>query len=499
MKKILILFLTFLLLLTGCRNLSGSKLNKLLQKNELSITNPSVNAEIIGNWKFNKKIVFKEKNSDIEIKNLFISKEVFELNEVLLLNPKITARYIDSKKYFSAKGIEIPKDLVKISENMIVYKITNNLSISQEFIKIDENKMLTIYLGEIFLFEKENDLSKEIIEKKKKEVELKLTGKKTEENKGFGLAVSFRKKNTKDKELSYNYHTYYIKKNKDNNAVDIISVRDVVIPKDIGLWTISQNKIIKNDSNIKTYKVSAAPTFNSVGATESNKIEDNVYRRIDYVNDDFLAFTRFNFSKNSISENYEIHNINTISKRNPIKISTVGGDEGYKNYLSLLIDNLNILGVTNKNKLVEVVPDPTNIGMKRFEMGWKYISGMDIQTEDNGNRVFKILDLNLIPIINLGENLKTNITWRDILSKVPTAIDAVISPDEDFLLIQDKNRIDFYPIYFNYISDNPIFSIQDTSDYELVMNKWLTEDKVEEVFKEYNKLEKIDTKVIHYR
>lgn len=85
----------------------------------------------------------------------------------------------------------------------------------------------------------------------------------------------------------------------------------------------------------------------------------------------------------------------------------------------------------------------------------------------------------------------------EIISRKPGSIDAVVSPDKTYILIQTENSIELYPIFFNYIGNNPLFIIQNTKNYELVMSQWATEENINGLYNEYNKLRKINSYTIY--
>lgn len=490
MKKILSIIFILAFLFTGC-----SKPNLDGDIEEINIAKPKVKNPITGIWKIDREYTLNtDRNS--QLNELFISNEVYQLGNTHIINPIISARYVNYKNYFSNKGIKIPKELQYKDENIVVYRLSNEISYSQEFLELSENELLTIDIGNIIVFKKSADLTSNQINEKFKEVSEVLEGKIGIQNMDFGLSVAFRKriKYLDSFPGKYEYMTYFIKSTKSDLRPDVFAVNNIVIPKDSGLWTVMESIGDVSEESFNTYKVSSFPTFNPKSA-KSNTLNDTIYRRIDYVNDDYIGVTKLIIDNDPLSESFEIHPIHSIAKRTPLKVTTIAGTDGNQEYLRAIKDSLNLIKSAD---VIPITPDYTNIGLQRKKMSWGFVSSLNFDfSEDETKRIYKSFDLNIIPTINLGTNYNSKITWREVINKVPTAIDAIVSPDENYILIQSYNMIQLFPIYYNNIAVNPLFSIQNTFDYEIVMSKWITGDKIKSVYEDYKKLSKINSQIIY--
>ncbi|MFM1514985.1 hypothetical protein [Helcococcus ovis] len=497
MKKFKIfLFIIFTILLTSC---SSSNID--ISKNLTSIEKPDNKLDITGKWKLLETIdISTGKNTD-EVGNattLFISKKIFDFNDTYILEPNITSRYVNYLTYLNNKISKVPEKLLIKKDTTVVYKIFNNISYSQEFTKISDTKIITIDLGKVYIYEKEKNLSKKEIENKYNEIKSITDGKQIIKNPRFGLSIAFRnKKSDKNGKIDYDYYTYYIKKDDKDEKANILKVENIVIPKSSGLWTVSSVFNRNAETDYGKYTLSANSTFLDEDL-KKNVITDSFYKRIDYVNKDYIAVTNFNYQGNTVSENYNIYNINNISTNQPLDINKIAGIQGNNIYLSKYKEYFNILSERQDLKNLDFKPNTSNIGIIRSSNNWKFISGIDqVIDNDKGSRLFRQFNLDITPVVNIGQSDSTSFSWREIISRKPGSIDAVVSPDKTYILIQTENSIELYPIFFNYIGNNPLFIIQNTKNYELVMSQWATEENINGLYNEYNKLRKINSYTIY--
>ncbi|MGF0039296.1 hypothetical protein ACQRBF_00825 [Peptoniphilaceae bacterium SGI.131] len=499
-KKITILLLVLTLLLAACEKIG---IRGIAEGNvdAISINKPAYEPPIMGEWKVNNVYYLNNnsKNSKENKANLFISSKLIKINDDYIINPKISARYIDAQTYFTSKLITVPKELSLTDKKIVVYKVSNDLVTSYELLQLDDNKLAIIGLDNITSYSFLKNLSAEEIDTEYKKISETISGDEDKQKTNFGLAIGLRKKNqsTTKEPISYSYQTYYIRKDENQSKADVLAVKNIVIPKETGLWTISQRSVSSDGIFSTNYNIEVNPTF-SDAKDKNNQIEDEIYRRIDYVNDDYIGFTKYNYLYNAVSENYEIHNLNSIAKKMPLGVATISGSAGYQTYITALKESYNNISRQNELTTQEITPQETNIGIRRTAMAWRFISSIDMPLDTSkGSRIFKDFYLDLVPIINIANNSNETISWREVTERVPLAVDASVSPDEKYIMIQSKNEIEIYPLYYSYIGVNPIVSIQNTNDLDVVMLKWSSIDNINEIYNEFNRLEKISIQVVN--
>lgn len=499
-KKIF-LFLIFIFILSGCSNLS-----KYITENTANtITKPNQKLEIAGIWK-NTDIYSVNADNNLErIKNddsdhIFLSKTAFDFKENYVLNPNISSRFIAFKSYVLTRFTSIPDDIKPESEEVPVVKFTNKTSFNQEFIIIGNNKLITIYLGKIYVYEKITTIDKSVEEKKFLQIQSLIRGGGETLKSNFGLSIAFRKRDTSSNQINYNYYTYYIKQTENDDSPNIYKVSDVIIPKFSGLWSIVSSKREHKNDRFDTYTLSANPTFLNSNNESVNKIEDTIFRRIDYVNSDYIAVTNFSYLSNEVKESYNIFSMENLSKKEPLSVMNIAGAAGNETLLTTYKEVANSLLNRGLINIIDSTPNPTNIGIKRVENLWKFYSNIEqTEVDDKKTKVYKTFDLRITPIINIASsNSNSPFSWTEVKRRRPEAIDATVSPDNKYILIQLKNSLEFYPIYFNYIGNKPLFTIQNVEDYEMVMNQWVTNENINSIYNEYSKLKNLNSYIIYH-
>lgn len=492
-NKILLLLLSLLLLVSCSKkdNRDNDKLN--------IINKPEVALGIQGIWEkvYEYNIADEKTIENIEAEELFISKEVVNFKDSYILDPIINSRLVNYDLYMKNKITNPPKEIGQSDVMIKVYELSNNVAISQEFILLPDSRLLTIYLGNISIYDKKSEVSKSIAQEKYEQVKGMITGNQGANDRKFALAISFRQRDTAVSNFTkHNYYTYYMKKNKDDESPDVLKVRDIVLPKTTDLWTVEQEILDNRDGSFNHQKLTANPTFSEENK-KTNSIQDNLYRRIDYVDKDYIAVTNFDHSKSNISESYNIFDIQELSKKSPLQISEIAGPNGVEIYQTTFKENANLIFTSQDLNSIDLKADLSRVGLQRIRNGWKFISGIDQEiSSTSGNRIYRKFDLNITPIINIAKTQATKLTWRDILERRPNAIDATISPENDFVLIQSRDTLELYPIYYNFISSNPLFTIHNTEDYEIVMAEWIGDKNIDDIYNEFSKLPQVNNHIV---
>lgn len=495
MKKIRLIFVLFMsLVLSACSSITNDDLTMIN-----NIERPEVNLEIQGRYQKIYEYIISE-NEELEINNsdeVFISKNVIQMENLLILDPNITSKLVNVNSYLIAKLGSVPDKLAYSEEDTgTLYKFSNNISTVQEFL-LTENELVSIYLGTVRKYDKTENVTEEEISEKYTEVEKLTQGKQGIKDTNFGLAIGFRvRDNSVSNVIKHDLYTYYIKKTENDTYPTIIKTRDIVVPKTTGLWTISQ-ETLSSDGEISNHRLSAYPSLTPKDE-RINYIQDNVYRRLDYVNQDYVSVTNLSYSNRFVSESYSIFNLHELANKTPLSITNIAGNEGNQIYQNTYKENINLLFSTQTVDSLTTIPSETNIGLQRQREGWKFISGVDQEFEGtNFSRIYRKFDLNINPIINIGRTSSSNITWRDILSRRSDAIDASISPQNDFMIIQNESKIEFYPIYYNFIAAKPLFTIQNVNGYEMVMSEWVSLEKINNYYEQFLKLPNLNSYITY--
>lgn len=503
----LIMILAMTLLLSSCNILTPSIYNMDNDNGLLKIVRPDVSVALNGKWTLMKS--YKTSNSAISneedkkkenlIEEIFISKSVFEFGKTQILNPKVTARYVRLKSYLISKTIILPEDFNPEEENIIVYKFLDDRLKSQELILLRNNKILAYNSDSINIYERYSSISQKEEAEKTDELIATLQGTdKKIKKKEYSLSIGVRKNNGANtgQHFDYQYQTFFVNKTNEMNRAQYNSVKDIVFAKDSTLWSIEHDRTRSEiDNNILVDRIAFNPSL----ADEDKKItqlQERTLRRIDYVNDNYIAMTLKDSTDEDKYEYYEIQNINRLSKNQPLKISNIGGVEAKNNFKEIFNDTVSSMAFET-NEVLDYTANETNIGLKRDKMSWKFISSIEASIPKENRTTFRSFALQFIPIIDIANDDNQDISWRDVKNRVSNAINAVVAPDGNTIVIQSPNKIDVFTVHNYFIAINPEISIMNTEGMDIIMTKWYSMEDAEQIRDSYEKLPRLNTTVLY--
>lgn len=503
MKKLISILLLLALVLTGCSEYNFNY-NVSEGDNLLKLTKPVTKREVNGIWALTESFDLSDKTRESEKvqeekKLVFISDSFFEYKNTKLLKPSLSAKYVRLSSLLNNKVIDKPEGLVINQENVIVYKAQDERLLSQEFIKTDEGQLIFIDVNVVDVYEKVRDVTAQEEKEKREEFEKSLEASTSNTTrKEFAVSFNFRRKNTgRGMEiLDYDYLTYFISRSESQDRPTVMGFNNIIIGKDTGLWTIEHQRRYHEESNIIMDRILANPSFTQPDA-KVNQLQGNYARRIDYINDNYISFTKVDTVNESLNENYEIINLNQLSMNQLLRINAIGGNDAKDTYDALYNENVSIIQNQYSLETIELSKDTTNVGMLRRQMAWNFISNIEVKLSPSNNIVRRNLNLPIVPIIDIAAVDNKNVGWRDVTSRAVGAIDASVSPDVSFIMIQSQTQLEIYPMYNNFISLTPIVSIQNAEDLELIGGKWYPESDRASMRAEFNKLPRINTQVLY--
>lgn len=91
---------------------------------------------------------------------------------------------------------------------------------------------------------------------------------------------------------------------------------------------------------------------------------------------------------------------------------------------------------------------------------------------EDGNYQYKDFNINILPTKELISFDELAIPWKAIKAKVPEAVDAFTSPNEDLAIVLTYGHILVFRIENGELSDEPIERIKLNSGEKVVMAEW---------------------------
>lgn len=492
----IIISLLFILLLSACKVKDNDKEDATTEL--LSVSRPNAHVDLYGKWTLDKSILLDAniEESPSPAEKVFISENAYVHRNVKILKPSISARYVRVQSYLYAKSITLPDDFTIENEYMTIYKFQDDRLLSQEVGQISDNRIIFYENNTLNVYRYEESISQQEEEEIVKEIRAEQDEiQASSQLKEYGLSLGYRRQNRRNTGDIYNYDylTFYIMRDEESVHPKVTTVNDLVYYKDGLLWTAAHQRV--NEDKITLDKIAINPSFAEEDA-KVNQLSNQSRKRIDYLNDNYTALSIIPPFTSDLRENYQIHQNGQLALNQPLRIVNVGGNEAALNFESQQNEALNQIS-SQIDKTLNYVSQDSNIGIQRERMSWNFISNLRVNLDDDGRIAYRNFTLQFIPIIDIASSDNKNISWRDVTSRVPDAITAVVSPEGNFIMIQELNQIKIYSIFNNFISLTPHMMIQNTTGYELVMSKWYPKAEIELIQAEYDKLPKINTQVIY--
>ncbi|MFA5576836.1 MAG: hypothetical protein WCZ27_00795 [Tissierellaceae bacterium] len=384
------------------------------------------------------------------------------IHDYLLYKYKIDPEYLDLED----KTVDI---VTVVSDNQYFY----------EFIKYDEDKMV-VFDDDRFYF-----LSKSVDEVSKDEVDryinvensiMRISNIQEADTLRSGLLMGIKTYTYDDIERldKWSYRTIWIRSS--NRTVSSIYELDkLLVPRKKGFWMVDVNR--NNDYNIisdeiratekKKYPEEIVVDINLFGlrsAVDQRIIpnKDSIIKNILYIGNDYVSAELVDIKSNRKS--LEVYPIDYLKDNKAIKISDLIGDDGLRTF----VEGAQSIMKSDTTMFL----NEESFGLARRNGYW--IMKGRLNFESDGEEYYKDYNIKTIPPKELVSYDQLAIAWDRIKSKIPEAIDAFTSPNEDILIVVTRNSILIYPIEEDEISLKELGKIRLGASDSIVMAEWAT-------------------------
>lgn len=437
---------------------------------------------ITGKWVVEKCIDgHYKRGAEEEEKNFMGIEALFHKDGVVvggdfILEPSYRLRSINLEDYLFY-NYKINRDYLNIEEEKAeVITVLGEGQYFREFIKYSEDEMF-FYDDDKFVFLKRNveEVSKEEINRyisieksimrisQKKEIDTL--------NSGVLLGIkthSFDEENQIDK---WDYRTIWVRSN--NRTIDdIYEIDDLLVPRKKGFWSVEVNRENINNS-----------INDNIRATQRGKVEDDflgktasifqadynkqrltsypsLIKHILYIGNDYVSTEVIDIGTKKKS--LRVYPIDYLEDNKPTKLSNVIGEEGLKLFFQSAKDAVK----TDTNYILE----QESFGFQRRNGYW--IMKGRVNYKKQYEDFYKDFEIKTIPPKELVHYDELVIPWNIIKARIPEAIDAFTSPNEDIIMVVTRNNILVYPIVENDISLNELGRIKLNNEDTIVMAEW---------------------------
>lgn len=491
-RIILALFMILTTLFSGCSNIKGEPENIIVPPANNSVS-------IKGLWKIEKYKIVNNNYSKLKLDSIVgesaqFDEKISSIAKEVCVSPNYKVKRVDIDYYVLYKYKIDYKTLDINKKEVEVISVSSADKPFYEFIKYDEDKMLVYYEGAFLYLSKisdqgHNSNSIDISHQPEKN----LGNAQSSYMKSCALIGlrSQRMVNEKGELMAPDYRTLWISAD-GTNLYGVHERKDLLVPRMTGFWELKSSREIRNgyineqliaypyDNNINAINQSL-----STNALKQNN-DYNVMRNIAFVGNDYVAVEYYE-SNNLLPKNFNILQVlpmDNLQNSNGIKISDIAGESGKNAF----INSANAFFTSNSKETVS--PLEKNVREESFILtrrnGHWIIKGRINSSYKNDYSTYYDFNVNFLPPKKLVNYDELYISWNAIKWKVPDAVDAYTSPNNQIALIITKNYIYIYGIKDYELTDKPIKKIKIEEGESVVMAEWATGDfvdKWEKVFK----------------
>lgn len=412
-----------------------------------------------------------EESEDLIDKQALFHKDAVVVADQYILEPSYKIRNVNLSDYLLYKFKTDSKYLGIDEKEAQVITILGNNQYFYEFIKYNDEDMI-IFTEERFFFLKRNieEISKEEIDRyiniERNILRTSNVQKIESLNSGVLLGIKTYDYDELNQAEGWDYKTIWIK-SKDRSISPVYEVDDLLVPRKKGFWLIDITRENINGDLIDKINSTPNAIFNEESTSQSaslfsRDIRPSILRNILYIGNDYISTEVIDKSANK--KTMEVYAIDNLEKGPPIIFSDIVGDNDLKSFRD------------GGQSVLRADPDlllnEQSFGLVRRNGYW--IMKGRINYNLDGEELYKDYNIKTIPPRELVNYDNLSIPWNRIKSKVPDAVDAFTSPNEDIIIIETRNNILIYSIQDNEISQQELGKIKKSHSDTIVMAEWAT-------------------------
>lgn len=443
---------------------------------------------IYGEWLIEDyKLTTISTMTEDEAKNYIGAKVIFHdklvyVGDSYFLNPTFKLKNVNAKDYLTYHYKTNPEFLHIGEEKVQVISISDKEQFFNEFIKVSEDVAIVNIDGVFFYLRKvSGDIEMDNVDLLSLPQEIAITkdsdASQEDLTSGILLGLKYLELNEESNIESWNYRTIFIR----SHNKEVVSIREkdgLILPRRSGFWKIEVEREEidgKINDNIKAYQLDKKPELEETtdmnileNKNEKDKQEQNTIKNILFVSNDYISIENIHY-RNKGQRYLEFYPIDNIENGTPIKISDIMGEAG-KEALMQGFNKEMAQDTRYKNTILDINPKENSFGMFRRNGMWIF-KGRVNYIED-GNYLYKDFNIDIVPTKELIRFDELLVPWNRIKSKIPEALDAFTSPNEDIAVLLTYRHILIFRIDNGDIADEPIEKIKLNSGEKIVMAEW---------------------------
>jgi len=469
--KVLLVGLS-LLLLSGCADLSWTAAGK--------ITPPVHNiCPLEGQWKVSQDMQTDGNSGGDsqgwEGKTVQFTQDVAILGDYVWSTPTFKIKKVNSTNYLMTKYLNLSSTLMPDSKEVEVITVSSAENFLGEFMKIDDTKLIAFVQNKALYLQKVSDQ----VDSSLASANLNNFKMNEQSNPGVsgvlvGLKIPKRPGANGEDNTDVTYQTLWLAF--DNKKLHpVLTGDDIFFPRSSGFWKLQvrqvqvgakkENVLSAHDVATKVQEQQLSPITNSRGDVKigvGNKI-------MDYVGNDYVAV-----ENDEVGNYLQVLLVDKISASQGVTLSDLLGKSGTATFSNARtqarqsLNNISNITSFDENGFEQ------NFGLIRKNGHW-YLRGRIIYSYlDANNPSYLDFNVNLIPPAKLIFYDTLCLSWQYVKDRVPDAVDAFTSPNQNMALVLTKTKLQVYAISAGQLGSEPLARIDLQTGASVIMAEWAT-------------------------
>lgn len=405
-------------------------------------------------------------------KEALFHKEAIVIGDDFILEPRFKLKNLSLSEHLLYKYKIDPNDLEIEDAKVQVLTIYSNNQYFYEFIKYSDDVIITFVDDRFYVLKKIVDqISKEEIDRyiniEKNIMRISNIEEVDTLRTGILLGIKSYSFDENTKLDSWEYKTLWIRFN-NRQLSSAFEMNGLLVPRRKGFWLIDVER--KNGSdNIYAVQKSkfSEDLIDSSGVEQeelftmvTREMKPSILKNILYIGNDYVSTEVVDISSNR--KTLKVYPIDYLGEEKAINISDIIGIDG----LRLFKEGAQSITKNFSNLYL----DEENFGLNRRNGYW-ILKGR-LNYTSNEEEHFNDFNIKAIPPKELVNYDELSISWNQIKSRVPDAIDAFTSPNDDIILIVTRNNLLVFSIVDNELSQKELGKIKIDNSQSIVMAEW---------------------------
>lgn len=469
------LILIGIIIFSGCENF------------EVRVKTPKVKVPIEGQWKIeeiNDVYQSEEDKDDITDTTISFGKDEVILFDKIYKNISYKAKIVDLDEYLYNMLGYLPENTPRDDTSIEV------ITISSDNIFI---KDIMLFDNKIFIIDENRLLKLKQVDKSPIDI-INAANDSDEKDSYYDLDSGVLLGLSSEGDDGTEYRTLWIYL--ENDDIRVKEVPNILLPRKSGFFKVSNKREYNENNYFKDTIV-----FKDMNGKETNFIYDmpldleenkNIDKDITFIGNDYMSTRTSTYNKTVEDEklNTYIIDMNKLENNKSVSLGTLTNSENINNV---------ILPQDGKNQVHgQDIKKFTNFGIKRKQGRWGfYTLDGSIKNESTNNEDTELKKMRTIEItLRVSENIarydEIFIPWQAIQKQVPSAEDAISSPNKNLAVIKTKYNLYIYRIVDNNLDENSVVSAPLLGRESIIMAEWALGDFVRYWTEQVDSLQPVD-------